>query len=97
VNSPTAVRSRDEQSTEPPSTQRYWIAQHSRPIIFLILTFGLLGAYLAFTIGMTFQVSDTAVSSPRIRRAVLLHSTLSFIYNTAIRAFVLNLLFGLAS
>jgi multidrug efflux pump subunit AcrB len=27
-----------------------WIAQHSRPVIFLILTFGLLGAYLAFTI-----------------------------------------------
>ncbi len=29
---------------------QYWLAQHSRPIIFLILTFGLLGAYLAFTI-----------------------------------------------
>ena len=28
----------------------YWVAQHSRPIIFLILTLGLLGAYLAFTI-----------------------------------------------
>lgn len=27
-----------------------WIAQHSRPIIFLIVTLGLLGAYLAFTI-----------------------------------------------
>ncbi len=32
------------------SPDRHWIAQHSRPIIFLILTFGLLGAYLAFTI-----------------------------------------------
>ena len=29
---------------------QHWIAQHSRPVIFLILTFGLLGAYLAFTI-----------------------------------------------
>jgi multidrug efflux pump subunit AcrB len=29
---------------------QYWISRHSRPIIFLILTFGLLGAYLAFTI-----------------------------------------------
>lgn len=28
----------------------YWVAQHSRPVIFLILTLGLLGAYLAFTI-----------------------------------------------
>jgi multidrug efflux pump subunit AcrB len=29
---------------------QHWISQHSRPIIFLILTLGLLGAYLAFTI-----------------------------------------------
>jgi multidrug efflux pump subunit AcrB len=29
---------------------KYWVAQHSRPVIFLILTLGLLGAYLAFTI-----------------------------------------------
>ncbi len=28
----------------------HWVAQHSRPIIFLILTLALLGAYLAFTI-----------------------------------------------
>ncbi|MGE5055679.1 MAG: efflux RND transporter permease subunit [Acidobacteriota bacterium] len=28
----------------------YWVAQHSRPVIFLILTLGLLGAYLAFTV-----------------------------------------------
>jgi multidrug efflux pump subunit AcrB len=28
----------------------HWIAQHSRPVIFLILTLALLGAYLAFTI-----------------------------------------------
>ena len=28
----------------------HWIAQHSRPVIFVILTLGLLGAYLAFTI-----------------------------------------------
>ena len=32
------------------SQPQYWIAQHSRPVIFLILTMGLLGAYLAFTI-----------------------------------------------
>ncbi len=29
---------------------QYWVARHSRPIIFLILTLSLLGAYLAFTI-----------------------------------------------
>ncbi len=53
-------------------------------------------AYLAFTIGMCFQVSDTSVSSPQIRRTVLLHATLAFVYNTAILAFVLNLVFGFA-
>jgi multidrug efflux pump subunit AcrB len=30
--------------------KQHWIAQHSSPIIFVILTLGLLGAYLAFTI-----------------------------------------------
>jgi len=29
---------------------KYWVAQHSRPVVFLILTLGLLGAYLAYTI-----------------------------------------------
>ena len=32
---------------------------------------------------MCFQVFDTSVSSPQIRRAVLLHATLAFVYNTA--------------
>jgi multidrug efflux pump subunit AcrB len=33
----------------PPKTD-HWIARHSRPVIFLILTLALLGGYLAFTI-----------------------------------------------
>ena len=37
------------QSTDKSGNQ-HWIAQHSRPVIFLILTLALLGAYLAFTI-----------------------------------------------
>lgn len=53
-------------------------------------------AYLAFTVGMTFQVSDTAVTSPRIRHTILLHAVLSFLYTTAILAFVLNLVAGIA-
>jgi uncharacterized membrane protein len=53
-------------------------------------------AYLAFTVGMTFQVSDTAISSPRIRHTVLVHAVLSFLYTTAILAFVINLLAGMA-
>ena len=51
-------------------------------------------AYFAFTIGMCFQVSDIAVSSPQIRRAVLGHSVLSFLYNTAILATAINLAVG---
>jgi uncharacterized membrane protein len=54
-------------------------------------------AYFAFTIGMCFQVSDVQVTSPQIRRTVLLHATMSFAYNTVIVAFVLNLIFNLAS
>jgi uncharacterized membrane protein len=53
-------------------------------------------AYFAFTVGMCFQVSDVQVTSPQFRRAVLLHATMSFLYNTAILAFVLNLVFSLA-
>jgi uncharacterized membrane protein len=51
-------------------------------------------AYFAFTIGMCFQVSDITVTSAQIRRAVLLHSVLSFAYNTAVVALALNLAFG---
>ena len=54
-------------------------------------------AYFAFTVGMCFQVSDVQVTSHQIRRAVLLHATMSFLYNTAILAFVLNLVFNLAA
>jgi uncharacterized membrane protein len=54
-------------------------------------------AYVAFTIGMCFQVSDVCVTSHQIRRAVLLHAVISFAYNSVILAFVLNLVFGLAA
>lgn len=50
-------------------------------------------AYFAFTLGMTFQVSDVTVSSRQIRRAVLMHACQSFAYNTAIIALALNLAF----
>jgi multidrug efflux pump subunit AcrB len=54
VTSPKTGASLDQHSTDPHSGQQdsgqHWIAQHSSPVIFLILTLGLLGAYLAFTI-----------------------------------------------
>ena len=51
-------------------------------------------AYFAFTIGMTFQVSDVQISSRSIRRTVLWHALLAFAYNTVIVALMLNLIFA---
>ncbi len=54
-------------------------------------------AYVAFTIGMTFQVSDVQVTSSEMRSEVLVHSLLSFVYNTTILALALNMIMGLLS
>lgn len=51
-------------------------------------------AYFAFTIGMTFQTADVAISKQEVRRVVLCHALLSFLFNTAILALAVNLLFG---
>jgi uncharacterized membrane protein len=53
-------------------------------------------AYLAFTIGMTFQVSDTNIQSRDIRRTVLRHAWLSFPLVAVIIATSINLVSGLA-
>lgn len=53
-------------------------------------------AYFSFVIGMTFQVSDVAISSGKLRRVVLLHSLLSFAFNTIIVALTINLIAGLS-
>lgn len=53
-------------------------------------------AYMAFTIGMTFQVSDTAVQTKRIRTTVLQHALLSFVFGTVIIATTINTLAGLS-
>jgi uncharacterized membrane protein len=53
-------------------------------------------AYLAFTVGATFQVSDTNISSNEIRRTVLRHSLLSYLFGAIIIAATVNLLAGLA-
>ncbi len=54
-------------------------------------------AYVAFTIGMCFQVSDVAVRTTELRREVLVHSLLSFVYNTTILALALNMVMSLLS
>jgi uncharacterized membrane protein len=51
-------------------------------------------AYLAFTIGMTFQVSDTAIHDSSIRHMVLSHALLSYLFGTAIFAGAINMLAG---
>lgn len=51
-------------------------------------------AYVAWTIGMTFQVSDVSITSARIRRAVLPHAVLSFAYATAIVAAAVSAIIG---
>lgn len=54
-------------------------------------------AYVAFTIGMTYQVSDTTVRDPLIRRSVLRHSALSYLFGVVIVAGLVNLTSGLIS
>lgn len=49
-------------------------------------------AYLAFTVGMTYQVSDTGLATRSMRRAVLGHALLSFLFGTFILAVTLNVL-----
>jgi uncharacterized membrane protein len=53
-------------------------------------------AYLSFTIGMTFQVSDTNIESKQIRRTALRHAWLSFPLGAVIIATSINLVAGLA-
>ncbi|WP_424810390.1 DUF1345 domain-containing protein [Roseococcus sp. YIM B11640] len=53
--------------------------------------------YFAFTIGMTFQVSDVTTSAPRMRRLVILHGLTAFWFNAAIIASAVNTVASLAS
>lgn len=47
--------------------------------------------YFAFVIGMTFQVSDVAVTQKSIRRMVVAHGVLSFFFSASIIAMTVNL------
>jgi uncharacterized membrane protein len=50
--------------------------------------------YFSFVIGMTFQVSDVAVTSRSIRETVLAHAIVSFLFNVALLAIVINIAAG---
>jgi uncharacterized membrane protein len=47
-------------------------------------------AYLALTIGMTFQVSDTDITLKRVRRTALHHALLSYVFGAVILAITVN-------
>jgi uncharacterized membrane protein len=52
-------------------------------------------AYLAFTIGMTFQVSDTDLTTPAVRSTALRHALVSYLFGAVILASTINLISGL--
>jgi uncharacterized membrane protein len=52
-------------------------------------------AYLAFTIGMTYQVSDTPLTTKAMRRIALRHTLLSYLFGAVIGATVINVVVGI--
>lgn len=50
--------------------------------------------YFSYNLGMTYQVSDTAVTSATIRAVVLRHNLLSYVFGTSILATTINLVAG---
>ncbi|MFF7154684.1 DUF1345 domain-containing protein [Streptomyces sp. NPDC008139] len=51
--------------------------------------------YFSYNLGMTYQVSDTDVSSSTIRAVVLRHTLLSYVFGTSILATAINLVAGI--
>jgi uncharacterized membrane protein len=52
-------------------------------------------AYVAFTLGMTYQVSDTALKTSNLRSTALRQALLSYLFGTVIIAVTINLVAGL--
>ncbi|MFI9557409.1 DUF1345 domain-containing protein [Nonomuraea endophytica] len=53
--------------------------------------------YFSYNLGMTYQVSDTSVSSREIRKVVLRHCLLSYVFGTSILATTINLVIGMVT
>jgi uncharacterized membrane protein len=47
-------------------------------------------AYYAFTVGMTFQVADTNITSKAVRRITLQHALLSYLFGAVLLGLVIN-------
>lgn len=52
-------------------------------------------AYVAFTLGMTYQVSDTNLTSKQIRSTALRHALISYVFGIAVIAITINVVAGL--
>jgi uncharacterized membrane protein len=52
-------------------------------------------AYTAFTVGMTFQISDTDLLTVRMRRLALCHMLLAYLFGAVIIAVTINTLAGI--
>jgi uncharacterized membrane protein len=52
-------------------------------------------AYVVFTIGMCYQVSDTTMRDAQLRRTVLAHAILAYVFRVVIVAGSVNLISGL--
>lgn len=53
--------------------------------------------YLSFCIGATFQVSDTNVTTARLRNLITTHAATAYFYNTAILALGINIIASLVT
>ncbi len=54
-------------------------------------------AYLAFTVGMAYQVSDTPLRTSELRRTALRHALLSYVLGTGVLATTINLIANLSN
>jgi uncharacterized membrane protein len=52
--------------------------------------------YFSFILGATSQTADVAITSPGMRRLVLIHSIISFFFNTTLLAMAVNIAASLA-
>lgn len=52
-------------------------------------------AYVAFTLGMTFQVSDTTLTTTAVRSTALRHALISYVFGTVVIAVTVNVIAGI--
>lgn len=52
--------------------------------------------YLSFTVGMTYQVADTDLTTPAFRNVIVRHALLSFVFGTSIIATTINFIASLS-